>query len=116
METDGLCRLGVPVAIRMKNVSSPIGMNLATGSKGQSDGREKDIRMLRRSLGCKGTGSGNESTEVWTVKNTFLLAGSYFMTFFEEIIVSAFQCRGIGKIKGFQTNTNWKSLSSKECH
>ena len=67
METDGLCRLGVPVAIRMKNVSSPIGMNLATGSKGLSDGREKDIRMLRGSLGCKGTGSGNESTEVCTV-------------------------------------------------
>lgn len=67
METDGLCRLGVPVAIGMKNVSSPIGMNLATRSKGQSHGREKDIRMLRGSLGCKGTGSGNESTEVWTV-------------------------------------------------
>ena len=43
----------MPVAIRMKNVSSPIGMNLATRSKGQSDGREKDKRMLRGSLGRK---------------------------------------------------------------
>lgn len=67
METDGLCRLGVPVAIGMKNVSSPKDKDLATRSKGQSHGREKDIKDAERSLGCKGTGSGNESTEVWTV-------------------------------------------------
>lgn len=40
----------MPVVTRMKDVSCPMGMDLATGSEGQPDGREKDIRICQQGV------------------------------------------------------------------